>query len=610
MGGLVGRLFSEFGVVIATTVILSGLISLSLTPMLAARLLTTKKAKGRLFDGFERILAASERGYARALDWTTARVGLMLVIGAATMVGTVLIYQLVEKGFIPKVDSGKIDGDTRVPEGTAYADFVAKQNAVVRIIQSDPNVANVESVIGADNTLGNSGRLLIGLKPLDERKGSADEVIQDVRAKVAGIRGITLNLTNPPAIDMGPTASSGSLQFVLQSTDQQKLYAQSDPIMQRIKALPGIQDVHSDLEIRNPEIRVNLHREQAAALGVTAAGLQDTLQSAYGGRKISTIYGDTDQYEVLLQVDPRAQADLNGLDALSFNGNQSPGITAIGTQTSNSSSGTAAVLTAAGGPMVPLRAVADVATGVGPVAINHYASLPAVTLSANLAPGVSLGDATTRISQAMAQTLGKGADASISGTFAGAAQAFENSMKTLPLLLLVTILLIYGVLAILYENALHPLTILTSLPLAGFGALLMLALFGQELNLFSFVGLILLVGLVKKNGIMMIDYALELERSGEEKWRDPRAAMIEAATVRFRPITMTTLAAILGSLPIALGFGAGAEARRPLGIAVVGGLLFSQALTLFLTPAFHIGLARLLQRWRERRGVPTQEATT
>ncbi|VVT21935.1 putative rnd superfamily protein [Sphingomonas sp. EC-HK361] len=610
MGGLVGRLFAEFGMVIAITVILSGVISLSLTPMLASRWLDTKKSNGWVFERFDRVIAASERGYARSLEWSTGHIGLMILIGAATLFGTVGVYQIVEKGFIPKVDSGKIDGDTRVPEGMAYADFVKKQNEVVKIIQADPNVASVLSVIGSDGTLGNSGRLLIGLKPLSDRKGSADDVIQEVRAKTDRIEGITLTMRNPPAIDMGPTASSGSLQYVLQSTDQKALYAQSDAILQKVKALDGIQDAQRDLQIKNPEIRVNLHREQAASLGVTAAGLQDTLQSAYGGRKISTIYGDTDQYEVLLQVEPGAQADLNALDALSFNGSQTPGITAIGTQTSNSSSGTASVLTQAGGPMVPLRAVADVATDVGPVAINHYMSLPAVTLSMNLAPGLSLGDATTRVGQLMANTLGKGDATAITGTFAGSAQAFENSMKTLPMLLLITVLLIYGVLAILYENALHPLTILTSLPLAGFGAILMLVIFQQELNLFSFVGLILLVGLVKKNGIMMVDYALELERSGDERWADPRAAMTEAANVRFRPIMMTTLAAILGTLPIALGIGAGAEARRPLGIAVVGGLIFSQALTLYLTPAFHIAMARWIAKRKARGGSGDAQAET
>jgi hydrophobic/amphiphilic exporter-1 (mainly G- bacteria), HAE1 family len=596
MGGLIGRLFSEFGVVIAVTVVISGVVSLSLTPMLASLWLssTAEKPPGRFFAAFERGFSACERTYAQSLEWSTGRPGLMLVVGVLVLAGTAGLYLVVDKGFIPRVDSGKIDGDTRVPEGTAYAEFVQLQQQAVRIVQQDPNVASVLSVIGADGTLGNSGRLLIGLKPLAERNGTADEVIQNVRKKMQSVEGITLTLRNPPAIDMGPQASNAGLQYILQSTDRQALYAQSDRLLQQVAALPGVQDANSDLQIRNPEIRVDLRRDQAAALGVSAASLQDTLQSAYGGRKIGTIYGETDQYEVLLQVERGAESDLNALDALYFNGSQASGITATGVSTSNSTSGTSAVLTSSGGAMVPLRSFADVHADVGPVAINHYGSLPSVTLSFNAAPGVSLGTMTNIVNAAMAKVLGSDEAAAISGHFGGSAQAFEASLKTLPLLLAVTVLLIYMVLAVLYEHAWHPVTILTSLPLAGFGALLMLALFGEELNLFSFVGLILLVGLVKKNGIMMIDYALELARGGEQRWQEPRAAMLEACRVRFRPIMMTTMAALLGTLPIALGIGAGAEARQPLGLTVAGGLLFSQLMTLYLTPVFYIVLSRWL----------------
>ena len=571
MGGIVGRLFAEFGVTMGVAVMLSGLVSLSLTPMLASRYLNHHQSNFVLFRWFEAGFQRTQNSYRSSLSWCMDRRGLMLAISVAVLVGTALAYTVVAKGFIPRVDSGKIDGNTRVAEGTPYATFVAQQNEVVKVIRENPNVEAVVSTIGSDGTLASAGRLLIGLKPFAERSASADEVIQQIRQQTRRIQGMEVLLRNPPAINIGPQASSTSVQFVLQSTSTDALYPASEAFKAVLEKIPQIQDVNTNLQLRNPEIRVDLRREQAAALGISPNQVQSALLSAYGGRKVSTIDGNTDQYPVIMEVDKRFQSDINALGSL--------------------------FLASTSGDMVPLTAVADIRSDVGPVAINHYANLPAVTLSFNMAPGVALGEATDIVNKAAREQLG----GEVSGRFAGAAQAFEDSLRDLPVLLLVTIVLIYMIMAILYEHFVHPVTILTALPLAGLGALVALWLFGMELNLFSFVGLILLVGLVKKNGIMMVDFALELMRGKQPEFKQPHAAMLEASVVRFRPIMMTTLAAILGTLPIALGFGPGAEARRPLGVAVVGGLLLSQLLTLYITPSFYVTMERLSERWKARK---------
>jgi HAE1 family hydrophobic/amphiphilic exporter-1 len=378
-------------------------------------------------------------------------------------------------------------------------------------------------------------------------------------------------LNNPPAIQLGSLSSSNDYQLVLQANDLSALFESAQTLETQLQAVPMLQDVNSDLELRNPEIRVEILRDRAAALGVTAQQIETALYNAYGERQVSTLYGATDQYPVILQLDRRFQSDINALRLLSIQ--------------------------SASGQMIPLEAVATLGRTVGPVSVSHYGQLPSAVLSFSLAPGTSIGDATDRVRRVAEQVLPAG----VTTTFAGSAKQFEDAFRTLPLLLGITILVIYMLLAVLYEHYGHPLTILTALPFAGFGALLVLLVFRQELNIFSFVGLILLVGLVKKNGIMMVDFALQLQR---ERGLSSQEAIVEASIIRFRPIMMTTAAAIVATLPIALGWGAGAEARRPLGIAVVGGLFFSQILTLYVTPTFYVSMERVTAWFRRSRNTP------
>jgi HAE1 family hydrophobic/amphiphilic exporter-1 len=403
----------------------------------------------------------------------------------------------------------------------------------------------------------NIGRLIVRLKPRDERKMSADAIIGDLRRSFAGgAQGLRVFMTNPPSVRLGGLTGNGDYQVVVQSTDPKLLYTTAQVFEDRLREAGFLRDVSTSLELRNPEIQISILRDRAAVLGVSPQQIESTLYNAYGGRQISTLYGATDQYLVLLELEPRFQRDINALRSL--------------------------YVQSSTGRMVPVYSVADIRIGVGPVSVSHYGQLTSVVISFNLAPGASLGDTVAQIQRLAAETLPSG----VTIKMAGNAQAFQDAFRTLPVLLL-----IYMVLAILYENYAHPVTILTALPFAGFGALLMLLLTGMELNIFSFVGIILLVGLVKKNGIMMVDFALQLQR---EKRLPPQEAIVEASLIRFRPIMMTTLAAICAALPLAFGTGTGSETRQPLGVAVVGGLLFSQMLTLYVTPTFYVSMERLV----------------
>ncbi|MDO8990962.1 MAG: efflux RND transporter permease subunit [Sideroxyarcus sp.] len=569
MGGILGRLFTEFSVTIGLAVLISGAVSLSLTPMLCSRYLQTSHRHGRFFDGFEKLFERVELGYRDSLQWSLHNRRFMLYLAGVILLATAWLFVVVPKGFIPRQDTGQITGSTRAEEGIVFEDLVAKQLQITDIIRKNPNVAAVQSSAGQAGggvTGGNVGRLVIRLKPKSERSLSADEVIEELSKQTRGVEGMRLFLQNPPAINIGAQQSNAEFQLVLLGSDTDVLYRAAGELESVLRGEKILLDVNSNLELRNPELQIDILRDRAAALGITPQQIQSTLYDAYGARRVTSIYAASDQYSVLMQLDTRFQADINALGALHIK--------------------------SANQQMVPLSSVATIRSGVGPLSISHFGQQPAVTLSFNIAPGVSLGDATNRVQQLARESLPQGVTTSLSGS----AKTFQDSMTDLPVLLAVTILVIYMILAILYEHFAHPVTILTALPLAGFGALIMLIVFHQDLNIFSFVGIILLVGLVKKNGIMMVDFAVAARRDQQLSAVD---AMVQACRVRFRPIMMTTLAAILATLPIALGYGAGAEARRPLGIAVVGGLVFSQFLTLYLTPAFYVSMEHVTQRWAE-----------
>jgi hydrophobic/amphiphilic exporter-1 (mainly G- bacteria), HAE1 family len=575
MQGILGRLFREFAVSVGAAVLISGVISLSLTPMLCSLLLKPHSAAhhGKVYLWLEGLFDGARNLYGTSLRWTMRFRGGMLLFSAGMLVLTFLLYGLVPKGFIPKQDTGIIYGTTRAPEGVTFEELQSRQSVVADILQKNPNVEAVMSTAGqgVGGVVGdNVGRVIVRLKPRNERTMNADEVIQELRRSLRGVEGMRIFMQNPPAIQIGGISSASDYQLVLQGTNLYSLYEPGQELEAKLREMPILQDLNSNLELRNPEIRINILRDRAAALAVNPQQVENALYNAYGGRQISTLYGATDQYFVMLELDRRFQSNINALSSL--------------------------YVQSSTGQMVPVSAVADIKSGVGPVSVNHFGQLPAVVLSFNLAPGVSVGDAVARVKEVARGSLPSG----ITSTFAGSAKAFEESFQTLPILLAITILVIYMILAILYEHYGHPFTILTALPFAGFGALLMLLLFKQELNIFSFVGIILLVGLVKKNGIMMVDFALTLQR---EKGLSSADAIVEACLVRFRPIMMTTMAAILATMPIALGLGAGAEARRPLGIAVVGGLLFSQFLTLFVTPTFYVSMEHVIQYFQRRKAV-------
>jgi HAE1 family hydrophobic/amphiphilic exporter-1 len=561
--GLIGRIFNQFAVTISIAILLSGLTSVSLTAMLCSRFLKpqTKDHESRLHKIVDRVFQAGLDIYAITLRFALRHKPMIFASFIAMVVATVFVFREMPRGFLPSEDTGQIFGMTEGAQGVSFENMVAHQKQLAKIVGEDPNVKAFMSSVGAGgpNQSGNSGRIFIVLKPKKERALKVDGVIEELRKKTSLVPGIKLYMQNLASIRIGGQLTKAMYQFTLSSPNTEHLYAASIALEDKMRQLPNLLDVNSDLQVKNLQASVDIDREKCSQLGLTMQQVEDALNSAYSARQVSTIYTPDDQYWVISEVQPQFYRDPALLHRL--------------------------YLHSSNGQLVPLSTVATVRQSVGPLLVNHLGQFPSVTLSFNLKGNASLSQAVDEVKKLTAGTLPE----DVTPSFQGTAQVFESSMVMMPLLLLIAVLVIYIVLGILYESYIHPITILSGLPSAGLGALLILLLFHVELSIYAFLGLILLIGIVKKNAIMIIDFALDAERNER---KSPDEAIYQACLVRFRPIMMTTLAALMGSIPIAVGLGSGSEARQPLGLTVVGGLLVSQLVTLYITPVFYLYLDR------------------